>query len=347
MRHRWSYGAGRWRCEICTKLTIARSVSAKLKRQPCLGPKQALSVRDMASKGHRIIATKAPPHFVFCARCGGFAMRRARILSKTCPGVPTLNGRLALANIAKGRRPWEHRADATHHDDVQPTFAWDEGHQTWMSRDGGAVDGPAENEIQAERDVAEEMSLVPTCGIKRGQPSPEGGEADDSERGDAKRAAATMVTAADRHAKRRTPQGHANATSRDAEDATGASDDHGHRDRGGVSAEGIDIRDENGRDPRLAGCSLHAVATAVSDTMNKRSTGREHPYGEGRWAVFNAATGRLVIAHLDAIDAERDWLDKFGARDCDPIRHEDDERLAPALRRRKGGRRRRRWVTRL
>ncbi len=59
------------------------------------------------------------------------------------------------------------------------------------------------------------------------------------------------------------------------------------------------------RDLRLAGASEEALVKAMQGILGTRTAGREHPFGAGRWGVFNAATGQLVIASVEAIEAER------------------------------------------
>ncbi len=67
--------------------------------------------------------------------------------------------------------------------------------------------------------------------------------------------------------------------------------------------------DAEGFDSRLRGISLDMAITILRDSMATRARGREHPYGEGYWTAFNQRTNSVVLASLDAIDAERSWLE--------------------------------------
>jgi hypothetical protein len=60
-----------------------------------------------------------------------------------------------------------------------------------------------------------------------------------------------------------------------------------------------------GRDSRLAGVSESALVAAMQAIMAKRSAGREHPFGEGKWGVYNATTNKFVVAAVEDIEAER------------------------------------------
>ncbi len=60
-----------------------------------------------------------------------------------------------------------------------------------------------------------------------------------------------------------------------------------------------------GRDPRLAGVTESALIAAMQAIMSRRSVGREHPFGEGKWGVYNAGTNEFVVAAIDHIEAER------------------------------------------
>ncbi len=225
-------------------------------------------------------------------RCGGPSGKK-----KDCPGAPSANGKLALSRIAKGKCPWAYRVEDTHHEEIRPAIAWDDLEQTWLAR--GDVDLHAQvADGDLEREAITETEAAASIGQKRGQQE------------------TSQPTGYEEPGMKRTKKDDDEGEHKDGEmnatDVCGAPDTtpvHVHRDKGGLAAEGINVRDKDGRDPRLAGCSLHAIAAAVRDSMANRSAGREHPHGEGRWLVFNATSGRLVIAHLDAIDAERTWLD--------------------------------------
>ncbi len=72
--------------------------------------------------------------------------------------------------------------------------------------------------------------------------------------------------------------------------------------------------DTYARDPRLEGTTEEALIVAMQAIMATRSAGREHPFGEGLWGIFNASTGRLLTVPVAAIEAERNFLYEKGAQ---------------------------------
>ncbi len=162
-RHHWVYGAGKWRCGKCARMTRAPELTAAHRSQRCNGPKPSLSVRDMAARGHSIMAADTTPPVAYCVRCGAFSVRRARLLNGACAGAPTPNGKVALDRIARGLHPWDHGVGRRSRGVSTSFAAWDAGRDAWIPSGGAGESGEAMDEAQTEVSAGREPAGDATC----------------------------------------------------------------------------------------------------------------------------------------------------------------------------------------
>ncbi len=311
--HWWRHREGTWRCTICSTWVASHRLPRQSRRETCKGPPMDHRLREFAGNGHRLCRSEGQVPIVFCSRCGAWSSRRPRKLKQRCTAI-TPPGRQALARLAKGLSPWVKRNG----DGVQPqrshvrhTAAYDDGAGNWQdcsSRgakrrrgDGGpsgaveahpAAEGGGEhggaNSTGGGSEVEREQSHV----LEAQRPGGSGeveeqaprrrrrriGEADDCPMVDA---CLGGVRAAE----------FGNETERGA--------DGGESERPGAK------RKPTADAAELMGATDEALATAIRDSMAARCPGREDPYGQGRWGVFNAVTGRFLVAAIDDLEAER------------------------------------------
>ncbi len=140
-KHQWVYGAGKWRCGRCARMTTAENLTVEHRNQRCDGPKRSLDVRDMTARGHQIMAADCTPPIAYCVRCGAFSVRRAVLLRKACAGTPAPNGRAALKRIARGLHPWDHGVSLRSSGGFGTFYAWNTARDSWAPR--GGIDGSA------------------------------------------------------------------------------------------------------------------------------------------------------------------------------------------------------------
>ncbi len=131
--HKWSYGAGFWRCTVCMRLALSEELTATHLREKCDGQKSTLAASAITDKGHRLAKTAGEVPIVFCVSCGSFATRRAYGLAADCPGRPTSAGKQAIARIRAGKQPWGDRGRAAERRLTSDRpMAWDRHRQEFV-----------------------------------------------------------------------------------------------------------------------------------------------------------------------------------------------------------------------
>ncbi len=162
-RHHWVYGAGKWRCGKCTRMTRAADLTTEHRNQKCEGPKRSLNVRDMVARGHQIMAADTTPPIAYCIRCGAFSVRRARLLMKDSAGAPTPHGRVALERIARGLHPWDHGVSKRSRGESNNFCAWNAVRDKWTPSGGAGESGGAVDETQNGAAASQEQGDAVTC----------------------------------------------------------------------------------------------------------------------------------------------------------------------------------------
>ncbi len=147
--HDWQFSAQRWRCVKCLAMSSRRWLPRRLREQPCRGFNASMDVRHIAARGHRVVVTAGNPPLVVCMACGSWSVRRARGLAGQCPGVPTHNGKAALARIAAGEAPWIANEGGARMRLEAPAYAWNRDLDAWVPR-GGWEDEAAVCEVDQD-----------------------------------------------------------------------------------------------------------------------------------------------------------------------------------------------------
>ncbi len=336
--HWWRHLEGTWRCTICSTWVATHRLPRQSRRETCKGPPMDHRLREFAGNGHRLCRSEGQVPIIFCSRCGAWSSRRPRKLKQRCTAI-TPPGRQALARLAKGLSPWIARngnGDQPQRSHVKHTAAYDDGAGSWQDcgsrgtkrRFGGDELRGAAAAHPATKGGDEHRKVVPSGenGCEHGQVSEmeaqrpgargegEGQAPNKIQRVAGEAGDCPMVDAG---------QGGEHAADLSfvmEHDADGA-----WRGRPGAK------RKPTAEAAELTGTTDEALATAIRDSMAVRCPGREDPYGPGRWGVFNAATGRFLVAAIDDLEAERRRIAMAKRARTTPLQQPSNLRLDDTL----------------
>ncbi len=325
--HQWRHDEGAWRCRVCCTWCRGAKVPAAREYEQCTGVRA--DERQLRSLGHRPCRAQGTVPFTFCSKCGGWMARRGSKLAKPCL-PPTSAGLQALRRIEKGLHPWRRRAqegaDAPR-SAVYITHASTVGDGGgWMSIQMGGGAGILTEAGNSADDRPREAPAGqgPPTSVGAGgaaEPPPahaahedseedvfgHGGSLDQHQVGRPPDSGRGALNKKRRLQERRRPDGQDEPAVMMAAAAASAAASAEAAGRGPLDPWMLAPGRPGDRDPRLEGTSEAALVAAMRDIMARRAPGREHPYGPGLWGVFNMTTGRIVVASVHAIEAERMW----------------------------------------
>ncbi len=342
-RHQWRHEEGAWRCRVCATWTVGADVPDRRRRETCAGP--AADEAGLRALGHRPCRATGALPFTFCSRCGAWAARRSSKLSKPCvpPTQAGLQALKRIERGLHPWRRKERGGREAPRSGIVVTEVHDSSMGIWRGvqvspaaalPSGGEV-GPPPRAPEVAGAAQDGASMVVGARMAEDEvdddPFGFGGDLDQPD---------DYVTMDDGHRvkRRRVSQQGSSVSARSEAAPTGCGS-------GGVAAgtssataasavvacaaapavaaaasaaeEGLESGQSTlqgtalhpasaaGRDPRLAGVSESALIAAMQAIMSRRSAGREHPFGRGRWGVYNAVTNEFVVAAIDDIEAER------------------------------------------
>ncbi len=312
-RHDWAFVEGRWRCSRCwTYVRGGTAVPAARKMQQCPGDRATAAARSYEENGHTLLLAQGDVPIAFCAKCGAWTSRRARLLRKKC-APPTAAGRMALLLISRGLHPWRARRDDI--DGERPRSklvahaAWKRASRTWAKRTQGReavqVAGCSMDAERVAHDAAAVASPVTVVAASADDasdrpPELEGDRQMEEEEED--------------------PFGHGFALDQlpvpaEQPPAKAARTASPTTSEVAVAAAAVTADDAAptstvSRDPRLRGVSMHSVISALRDASDRLGP-------HDCTAVFNVFTGRVLKTTIGALEAERDVLRVAGRTDYD------------------------------
>ncbi len=299
--HWWRFSAGSWRCAVCSSWIASHRLPRSNRRETCKGPPMDHKLAEFTGNGHRLCRTAGDVPIIFCSKCGAWSSKRPRKLKRRCAAI-TPPGRQALARLARGLCPWAKRTgdgSLLQRSRLRHAAAYDGVRGDWREvsnrgikrRSGGDCTTAAAEAARANKMTKVDQDVVMTIEDSSDIAYDTRDVADQGQ-------PACDVVGTD-------------AMICESVDARpGDADDHelewnrAEEQYGSRTA----CRKPTATEEDLVGTTEEALSTALRDSMATRQPGREEPYGRGRWAVFNAATGIFLVADLGDIEKVRDRI---------------------------------------
>ncbi len=304
--HVWRFVEGRWRCARCWTYVLGESVPASRRLQQCEGARVTRAMRRSESLGHTMFYAHGDMPIAYCGRCGGWTARRAYHLAKPC-SPPTVNGRAALRRISMGLHPWRSKDKETGSECPRGRFS---AIACAGPMNVDEVDGRPESERAEAHISSSSASAWPsTVDLNTAETNfpPEDIETDEGMANNLLRDQDDEMDEMDVFDHGGSlDQAEGREVDAREEDARGKVQDASRRSD---AADDV-VLDGDGRDPRVKGVSLGMVATMLVEADRAARKGRISPYGVGRWAIYNQASGHFVTTTVAALEAEQKILVK-------------------------------------